>query len=405
LWSLPFLIHFVCRDNKTHALPYFVYAVGYLAFFWLGSQSDLLDAWRLVSPQIAALSTPYQFLSVLDSSGAAIIHNVIFTIMQVSLAGIVINMYLFGVRSNAVYRMRTTPILIGLTGDSGSGKDTFTRLAREVLGKDRVMAIAGDDYHRWPRGHEMWKVYTHLDVRANDVYEQHKHAIALSNGKSVYKGTYDHNTGEFTEKHIVDPGQIIILQGLHTLSVGALRNLYDLRIFLDPDEDLRHFWKVRRDCKERGYTPQQVIETIQSREKDRDKFVLPQREQADLIVHLTPKEPVDLQRFDSEPELILGIRASNSFNFTQLMARLDDVDTLSATHEPFVDAHWQSLLICGRVTAETLQAIANDIVPNLGDITPAPSFVADLQGCLQLIFLVCLSDKLSWNGQSVNNRI
>ena len=396
LWSLPFLVHFMCRTGKTNVLPYLVYAAGYLAFFWLGKESDLLDAWRVISLQIAAWQTPYQFLSAWKPLGAVTIENLAFTTMQASLAGIVLGMYLFGVRSNAVYRMRTMPVLIGLAGDSGSGKDTFVKMASNVFAKDKMTVVAGDDYHRWPRGDEMWEVYTHLDVRGNDLYQQHEHAIALSGGKSIVKGTYDHKTGQFSEERVLDPGQYIIFSGLHSLSTEALRNLGDLKLFLDPDENLRHFWKVRRDCQERGYTPSAVLETIANREGDRHKYILPQREHADLVIRWLPKTTVDLERFAAEPDLVLEVLALNSFNFTLLVERLSALNTILAKHNPFIDTRWQSLRIDGTVPAEQLLAISCDLLPDLEEISLRPSFAADLQGCLQLISLVCLSAKLRW---------
>jgi hypothetical protein len=73
-------------------------------------------------------------------------------------------------------------------------------------------------------------------------------------------------------------------------------------------------------------------------------------------------------------------------------------DTLSVEHDPFIDARWQSLQISGTVSADKLRAIAYDIIPNLHEIASEPGFVDDLQGCVQLIFLVCLSAKLHWGG-------
>lgn len=400
LWSLPFLIHFICRTGKANALLYLVYAVSYLTFFWLGSQSDLLDAWRVISPRVEAWQTPYEFLSARMPLAAVTIHNLTFTTMQASLAGLVLSMYLFGVRSNAVYRMRSRPVLIGVAGDSGSGKDTFVRLVMKVLASDKVTAIAGDDYHRWPRGHEMWRVYTHLDVRGNDLYRQHEHAVALLGGRSIVKGTYDHSTGQFSKQQVLDPSQYVIFSGLHSLSIVELRNLYDLKVFLDPDEGLRHFWKIRRDCEERGYELSEVLKTIAGREGDRQRYILPQREHADVVIRWIPATAVDPERSAVKPKLVLEVLASNSFNFTDLVESLSAVHTISVEHDPFLDTRWQSLRIRGTAAAEQLAAISSEIIPNRDEISVKPSFVADLQGCLQLVFLVCLSCKLRWNAES-----
>jgi uridine kinase len=401
LWSLPFLIHFVCRNGKNMFLPYLVYASTYLAYFWVGNQSDLTDAWAVVSPQMAAWQTPYQLLVQINPATASLINNLIFTIMQASLAGIILHMYLFGVRSNAIYRMRTNPVLIGVAGDSGSGKDMFTKLAASILGLNRVSVIAGDDYHRWPRGHEMWKKYTHLDVRGNDLYKQHEHAIALANSNSVYRSTYDHTTGQFTPHQVFDPNEIIIFQGLHSLSNNALRNLYDLKLFLDTEESLRHLWKVRRDFIERGHEPTKVLKSISDREPDRHKYILPQRDQADLIIRWIPKSPIDLDHCTTEPDLGLEVKAINGFNLMRIIERLSLITSLSLEYEPFVDSHWQCFSLSGSVCGETLHAIAREVIPNLEEITTNPYFASDLQGCLQLVFISCLSDKMRWNSKNL----
>jgi uridine kinase len=91
--------------------------------------------------------------------------------------------------------------------------------------------INGDDYHRWPRGHQKWQVYTHLNVRGSDVHRQFEHAVALSAGHSIVKGVYDHGTGQFTQPQEVDPGEYILFCGLHALSLDSQRRMFDLKVF------------------------------------------------------------------------------------------------------------------------------------------------------------------------------
>ena len=68
----------------------------------------------------------------------------------------------------------------------------------------------------WLHGHEMWQVYTHLDVRGSDLYQQHEDAVALSHGKSIVKGTYDHQSGQFSERQVLDPSEYVVFSGLHS---------------------------------------------------------------------------------------------------------------------------------------------------------------------------------------------
>lgn len=396
LWSLPFLIHFICHTHKTNALTYVAYAASYLAFFWLGDQSDVRDAWKVIHPAFAAGPTPYAILSALDPERAALTQNLLFTLMQASLAGIILHMYLVGVRSNAVYRMRTAPVLIGIAGDSGAGKSTFAQLLADALGRSRLTLINGDDYHRWPRGHEKWQVYTHLDIRGNDVHQQFEHAIALYDGKSIVKGVYDHTTGQFTQPQEVDPDQYIAFSGLHALSLESIRRLFDLKIFLDPDEGLRRYWKVRRDQRERGHRPEKVMAQMDRRDPDRAAYILPQRETADLVLRLIPQTTPDENNGDGNPALRLEARARNGFDLSGLADELGRCESLTVEHQPFLDQRWQVLRLAGQIPGERLRAIAENRVPNLHEIAPHPRFADDVNGLMQLVCLTCLSDTLRW---------
>ena len=256
--------------------------------------------------------------------------------------------------------------------------------------------IAGDDYHRWERGDQNWKVYSHLDVRANDLHQQMEHAIAISNGRSVLKGTYDHVTGRFTEKKFLDPKDIVIFQGLHTLTLTGLRTLFDLKIFLDPAEDLRRFWKVQRDQRERGYTANQVLESMALRDRDRQRYILPQREVADLILSWQPEEPLSPTHLGPDPILALNAIASNDFNLADLILALAPLPALQITHDPFVDVSWQQISVRGTAKADDLGLVARRIIPNLEEISFRPEFQDDLTGFVQLLFLYCPGIKLQW---------
>jgi uridine kinase len=398
VWSLPFLIHFMCRARAANGLLYFAYGAAYLLFFWLGRESDVFDAWRLVWSGAARAPTPDAWLAA-HGVLAATLESLLFSAMEGTLACLIVSMYFVGVRSNEVYRQRATPVLIGIAGDSASGKRSFAGLVARVLGETKVTLISGDDYHRWPRGHEMYRVYTHLNAAANALHRQQEHAFALSRGKSVIKGIYDHRTGAFTEERLLDPGAYVVFTGLHALAIGQQRSIYDLRVFLDPDEALRRMWKVRRDCTERGYQATAVLETMQRREKDREAYILPQREHAEIVVKWSAPGGVDVAGPGPTP-LVLDLTALNGFDLQPTVDALRHITPLTVDHEPFSDARWQALRLVGTISAAELRATAEEVVPNLREITPSPQFADDLAGCLQLVFLVCLSWKLRWRGEA-----
>src|SRR6266699_3158860 len=233
--------------------------------------------------------------------------------------------------------MRTTPVMIGIAGDSGSGKDSLAHLLSGLFEERHTTVLAGDDYHRWPRGHDAWKRTTHLNVHGNRLYEQQDHALAMFMGETVRKSSYDHASGKFTAEQNVDPNHIVIFQGLHSLSTPEIRKVYDLKIFLDPEEDLRYLWKVRRDCAERGHSPDQVVRALEDRSEDRGRYILPQRQFADIVVRWTRRTP----DADSGPDLVLEVLALNSFDLTAFVECLSREPDLFVEHDPYVDATQQ----------------------------------------------------------------
>jgi hypothetical protein len=111
-----------------------------------------------------------------------------------------------------------------------------------------------------------------------------EHLRALAAGTSVSKPTYDHHTGTFGDDEVVEPGEIVIVEGLLPLADRAVRDAIDVAVFLEPEEELRHRWKLERDVFERGYSPKDVVAELKRREPDAAQYIRPQREYADVIV-------------------------------------------------------------------------------------------------------------------------
>lgn len=396
LWCLPFALYYLLARNSARSTSFQVYSAAYLLFFLLGQESDLVDAWRTLVPNLAVDPAVGPVASLIGAPPAATLHSLFFTVMFAAMGELLLQMYLLGVRSNDAYRERNRPVMVGLAGDSGAGKDRFSGLARGCLGAEQTLLLAGDDYHRWPRGHEMWSVYTHLNVQSNDLQLQQEHALAISAGHAVIKGSYDHESGRFTEQEQVDPRNFVIFQGLHALAMDRQRRLCDLRIFLDPQEDLRLYWKVSRDCEKRDYTPEQVLENLERRSGDREKFILPQRDHAHLVVRYLCPEYRFHPGGPPPPELSLELLLQNSFSLERLASELQDLPNLRVEFDPFRDPTYQRLLLSGDATSEELLALSWSCLPGLAEIHSKPSLESGIDGCLQLVLLLCLSEQLRW---------
>jgi phosphoribulokinase len=178
---------------------------------------------------------------------------------------------------------RRSPLL-GLAGDSASGKSTLSRGIEYILGGERVGRVCTDDYHRYDRAERAAMGVTPLDPAANRMDLLASHLRSLSAGEGITKPTYDHQTGGFGADETLPPVEIVIIEGLLPLADRATRDAIDVAVFLEPEEMLRRRWKLERDVFERGYSPQEVVDEIHRREADAAEFIRPQRDFADIIV-------------------------------------------------------------------------------------------------------------------------
>ena len=144
-----------------------------------------------------------------------------------------------GLKRSMSRKIINKPFLVGIGGDSGVGKSTITRLLVILFGESNATVIRGDDMHRWERGDEHWEEHTHLSPKANHLHEDIKYLKLLKLGRSIYRRIYDHNTGKFTQPSKTHPNNVIIFEGLHPFYISAKRDLFDLKVFIEPDEELR----------------------------------------------------------------------------------------------------------------------------------------------------------------------
>ena len=176
------------------------------------------------------------------------------------------------------------PIFVAIGGDSGSGKSTLTAGFYRIFPHDQITSVCLDDYHGLDRRERKLIGVTALDPRANNFALMENQLLALKRGNPIMKPVYDHSDGTFRAPEEVQPKEVVAVQGLHPFLVPGVRGLFDLSVWLDPEEELKHRWKVQRDVAKRGYTEAQVREEIAAREPDVAAYITPQRRFADLVV-------------------------------------------------------------------------------------------------------------------------
>jgi uridine kinase len=317
--------------------------------------------------------------------------NLVFTFMDGTIACIAVMMYVYGVRSNEVYKERKVPIIIGIGGDSGAGKDTLCGFLRKVLGSKNVIQADGDDHHKWERGHQMWKVYTHLNPKANDLYLQFDQTRSLRKGMTVTRSVYNHETGRFSSTQMVEPNKYIVVSGLHPFYLNHMRGLIDIKIYLDTEEKLKTYWKIKRDTEERGHLKSQVISNIQTREEDSIKYIEPQKKYADIIIRYELVDsPGDGEIGDSS-ELRVVFILDNCVNIEPLVCELEKCNTIELRHS-YEDADKQYFSVAGRIAVEQLDEIATSVVPNIDELVDSErEFESNLNGIVQIVVLCIIS--------------
>jgi len=179
---------------------------------------------------------------------------------------------------------------IGVAGDSGSGKTTFTQGVRSIFGDDLVSTITLDDYHRYDRDGQKNLGLTALNPAANRIDQLEQDLVLLKQGLPVEKPVYNHDTGKFDPPVTFYPKKILILEGLHTFLTPTLRNNLDFLLFVDPAQEVKYDWKIKRDIKKRGYSADEVRVHIEERKPDYERYIAPQKEYADAVIGIDYSE-------------------------------------------------------------------------------------------------------------------
>jgi len=265
---------------------------------------------------------------------------------------------------------RHRPIILAIVGDSAAGKSTLTKGLVQILGSDKVTVVCTDDYHKYDRRERAELGITPLHPECNYLDVLELHLERLHYGQPFLKPVYEHSTGSLIRPEYVCPREFVIVEGLLGFHSAVMRQFYDVKVFLDPPEDLRTAWKIKRDTSKRGYTAEQVRAEMKKREADTLQFIRPQREHADIVVRFHPDDGVKPQ--DAGPTLNAQLVLRPTIPHPDLTYLID------GTHQPSTDVRLRLgrdggrpvdfLEIAGNVRAENAQKLEAAIWQHLPDL-------------------------------------
>ncbi len=179
-------------------------------------------------------------------------------------------------------------ILIGIAGGSGSGKTLVAKNIYSELGSDKVVRICQDSYYNdlshLSQEERNATNFDHPD--AIDTRLMISQVTDLLEGKTIKQPIYDFITHTRTQDYtLIGPHTIIVLEGILILYNPELRQLMDIKIYVDTDTDIRLIRRLRRDIQERGRTMESVIQQYEKSVRPMHlQFVEPSKRYADLIV-------------------------------------------------------------------------------------------------------------------------
>lgn len=206
--------------------------------------------------------------------------------------------------------MQKKGILIGIAGASGSGKTLVAHTLYELLGTDKVVNLQEDSYYK-NLSHLSFAERAKFNFDHPDAFDHDlliKHAALLMQGKTIKHPVYDFTThSRKKETRKVGPHQIIILEGILILAIAELRNLMDIKIYIDTPADICFIRRLQRDINERGRSVDSVIKQYQETVRPMYlQFVEPSKRYADIIIPHGGKNVIAIDIIQSKIEKLLA---------------------------------------------------------------------------------------------------
>jgi uridine kinase len=183
---------------------------------------------------------------------------------------------------------KNVPLVIGIAGGSGSGKTTVAQEILQRVGPDRIAYIQHDSYYKdltgLPPAQRVEVNFDHPNSLETELLTEH--IEKLKRGQTIEVPIYDFSTHSRTDKTFkVNPRGVIIVEGILIFVDSALRPLFDLKLFVDTDADIRLIRRLERDITERGRTVGSVLKQYQSTVRPMHlEFVEPSKRYADVII-------------------------------------------------------------------------------------------------------------------------
>jgi uridine kinase len=180
-------------------------------------------------------------------------------------------------------------MIIGICGGTASGKTIFAKKIVEIVGSDSLIYLEHDAYYKGldqlPPELQKGKNFDHPDSLDNELFIQHLHMLQANQpiDRPIYDFTKHRRT---SETYRIVPKPIILVDGILIFAIEELRQMFDIKVYIDAEADIRLARRLQRDLFERGRTPESVLEQyLKTVRPMHQQFVEPSKNYADIIIH------------------------------------------------------------------------------------------------------------------------
>ena len=377
LWFIPAMLVLSSRNSKTSVIALYAFQT-FAVLHALTGQSKLeLRSWTnlrfIVAFQNGNVASFIQTL-VMTSGILSVIAFVRVTISREDPLGV-----------------GTKPITIGIAGDSGSGKSTLSESLVQLFPSGSCQVIEGDDYHLFERNSVEWKTLTHLNPLANNLSALESDIRNAKLRKVIKPRRYDHSIGKFRIGREIVPGDILIINGLHSLYLNQKDDLYDVGVYITMNELLREKLKVKRDSASRGASEERIKNTLAKRKIDSDRFIKPQEKSAEIVFEIDYEFGVE----NDKTRLCCNIRTRTLGFLPRLADAITSIALVPCQLTQGSQIGELELTVQGDdLTSSDLVVIARDLDPDIGAfISRDACFATGTLGLQSLVVLLAISEK------------
>ena len=377
LWFIPTMLVLSSRTSKSSIIAISSFQILAVVYAFASQPELELRSWTNLTLNVASQSgnlTSFIQTLVMTSGILSVVAFVRTTISREDPLG-----------------LGTKPLTIGIAGDSGSGKSTLSESIIRLFPGGSCQVIEGDDYHLFERNSVEWKTLTHLNPLANNLSALESDVRNAKLRKVIKPRTYDHSIGKFRIGREIVPGDVLIVNGLHSLYLNQTDDLYDVGIFISMNESLREKLKIKRDSASRGANEEEVKNTLAKRKIDSDRFIKPQEKSAQIVFEIDYELGIE----NDKSRLSCNIRTRTVGFLPRLADAITSIALVPCQLIQGSQIGELELLVQGDdLTSSDLVTIARYLDPDIGPLISSDAcFATGTLGLQSLVVLLAISEK------------